>query len=67
MEIEFPGSLLKKMLYLHLPCTLDRGGAANQSPQNSSIKKSVPNSNYEKKTLCQVKVCKKMISAPIGG
>ena len=49
------------ILYLHLPFTLDSRGATNQCPRNASTKKkSVLNSNYEKKTLCQVKVCKKL-------
>ena len=57
-----------KMLYIHLPCTIDRGGASILSPGNMSVKESLYQTvNMEEKTSCQVKVCTKIISVPIGG
>ena len=58
-----------RIVYIHLPCTVDRGRASILSLGNMSTKEKCPcqTVNIEKKTLCQVKVCKKLYPCSLKG
>ena len=53
---------------IHLPCSVDRGGASILNPEDMSTKEKSPCQTVNiKKSPCQVKVCTKLTPCPAEG